>query len=225
MKETCLFSTGFNHWLYALPIILLSDYWIINTVSLINTFPIRFESNPDEIIQIHTCASDQFSTLTFLSLSQFYFLPILKPYLSGPICTMNYGQLDIYIHLPFPLGNLIIHPKHFLYFPFLTQFHGTHGERVDVKWNTRNPLMQEVGYDSQLKHYSYNFNLLLWLCNEALGCLSFQRTISRFWFRRKYNNTDPFYLRSNWFLTALFRELILERFLSYRWWFYFTLFL
>lgn len=141
------------------------------------------------------------SFIFFLSWNHIFLVPFVPWIMDNSI----YIYIYISIHLPFPLGNLIIHPKHFLYFPFLTQFHGTHGERVDVKWNTRNPLMQEVGYDSQLKHYSYNFNLLLWLCNEALGCLSFQHTISRFWFRRKYNNLCP-----NWFLTALFRELILE---------------
>lgn len=188
---------------------LLNNQYCFADQHISNTIRVQSRWNYSDT---HVCVRSIFNFDFSLALSQFYFLPILKPYLSGPICTMNYGQLDIYIsiHLPFPLGNLIIHPKHFLYFPFLTQFHGTHGERVDVKWNTRNPLMQEVGYDSQLKHYSYNFNLLLWLCNEALGCLSFQHTISRFWFRRKYNNTDSFYLRPNWFLTALFRELILE---------------
>lgn len=160
--ETLLFSTGFNYWLCTLPnsntsIRLRVEY------SILFRWSIRFQSNLDEIIQTRVYIRSIFN-FDFSLAHQFYFLPILEPYLSGPICPWimdNSIYVYISIHLPFPLGNLVIHPKHFLYFPFLTQFHETHGERVDVKWNTRNPLMQEVGYDSQLKHYRYNFNLLL----------------------------------------------------------------
>lgn len=183
---------------------LLNNQYCFADQHISNTIRVQSRWNYSDI---HVCVRSIFNFDFSLALAVLFssYLETISfwSHLYHELWTTRY--IYIYIHLPFPLGNLIIHPKHFLYFPFLTQFHGTHGERVDVKWNTRNPLMQEVGYDSQLKHYSYNFNLLLWLCNEALGCLSFQHTISRFWFRRKYNNLCP-----NWFLTALFRELILE---------------
>lgn len=159
--ETLLFSTGFNYWLCTLPnrntsIRLRVEY------SILFRWSIRFQSNLDEIIQTRVYIRSIFNFDFFLA-SFIFFLSwnhiFLAPFV--PWIMDNSIYVYISIHLPFPLGNLVIHPKHFLYFPFLTQFHETHGERVDVKWNTRNPLMQEVGYDSQLKHYRYNFNLLL----------------------------------------------------------------
>lgn len=95
--ETLLFSTDFNYWLCTLPnrnisIRLRVEY------SILFRWSIRFQSNLDEIIQTRVYIRSIFN-FDFSLAHQFYFLPILEPYLSGPICTMNYGQLDIRIYI------------------------------------------------------------------------------------------------------------------------------